>query len=258
METTKPKHDNMAFDPAAVPSTLPEQHVVVTGAANGIGKAITKTFRASGARVSAMDLQTAHGGIVCDITNEKSVADAFDTAENAAPITCVVHAAGIAEVAPVAEASVDHFRRVVDVNLIGAFLVAREAVRRLKDGGSLLFVASQAGIRGGAYWGAYSASKGGVLRLADCLAKEMGPRCIRVNSISPGNVDTGMSARLFKDLSELKEKSPADLKKQEASHLPLQRFAQPEEIAAAAVAICSSAFSYASGSNFVLDGGELS
>lgn len=258
MENRNPKLDNVVIDSNSAPENLSLQHVVVTGAANGIGNAVATLFKSAGALVTKMDLETRRGEIFCDVTNEKSVLDAFEQAESLAPIDCVVHAAGIAEVASVADASVEHFRRVLDVNLIGAFLVAREAVRRLREGGSLLFIASQAGIRGGAYWGAYSASKAGVLRLADCLAEEMGPLSIRVNSVSPGNVDTEMSMKIFEDLSKLKNKSSADLKNKEASCLPLQRFAQPEEIAAAAVAICSSSFSFASGSNFVVDGGDLS
>ena len=78
------------------------------------------------------------------------------------------------------------------VNLVGSFLIAREAARRVADGGSITLISSQAGLKGAALWSAYSASKAGVNRLAESLAQELGPRGIRVNCVCPGTVDTAM------------------------------------------------------------------
>ena len=121
-----------------------------------------------------------------------------------------------------------------------------------------MFVASQAGLKGGALWSAYSASKGGLLRLADCLTEEVGGRGIRVNSISPGTVDTEMLAAAVADIAARTGQTAEAVRERYREAIPMGRFAAPDEIAGAAVALCCGLLSYANGSNIVLDGGELS
>lgn len=241
-----------------LPPLLAGRRAVVIGAGRGIGKAAADAFEAAGAQVVRLDIAASGPVRGCDVTDEGSVSRAFEDAATAGPIDDVVHAAGVASIGAVADMSAAEFRRVLDVNLTGAFLVAREAARRLPHGGNLLFVASQAGLKGGALWGAYSASKGGLLRLADCLTEELAPKGVRVNAISPGTVDTEMVSKAIADLASQTGTTAEAIRARYQAGIPMGRFALPEEVAAVMVAVCSGLFSYVNGSNIVIDGGELS
>jgi NAD(P)-dependent dehydrogenase (short-subunit alcohol dehydrogenase family) len=128
------------------------------------------------------------------------------------PIDDVVHAAAIGAVASLADMPVADFRRVLEVNVIGAFLVAREGSRHLRRGGNLVLIASQYGLKGWPLWGAYCASKAGVLRLADALVGELAPQGIRVNTISPGSVDTEMVATTTANVARESGTDPATIR----------------------------------------------
>src|SRR4029077_6362362 len=104
-------------------------------------------------------------------------------------LTDVVHAAGIVSVGRVEDLTAAELRGVLEVNLVGSFLVARAAAQAMTGGGSITLMSSQAGLRGGANWSAYSASKAGVIRLAERLAQELAPRRIRVHALRPGDGD---------------------------------------------------------------------
>jgi NAD(P)-dependent dehydrogenase (short-subunit alcohol dehydrogenase family) len=237
---------------------LTGRRAIVTGAAGGIGAAIAESFEQAGASVVRWDIGSSDRVCACDVTDEKAVAAAFVRAGEAGSVSDVIHAAGVAATGPVAETSVDAFRRVIEINLTGTFIVSREAARRLPRGGNLVLIASQAGLKGGAMWGAYSASKGGVLRLADCLAEELAERGIRVNSISPGNVDTAMMSTAMSEAAKRSGEHIDDVRARYERAIPMRRFARPEEIGRAAVALCSGLLSYVNGANLVVDGGELS
>jgi NAD(P)-dependent dehydrogenase (short-subunit alcohol dehydrogenase family) len=241
-----------------LPPLLAGRRAVVTGAAGGIGKAIADAFDQAGATVVRFDIKASGSIHSCDVADEASVARAFDDAAGAGPIDDVVHAAAIASIGSVADTSVAEFRRVLDVNLTGAFLVAREATRHLRRGGNLILIASQYGLKGWPLWGAYCASKAGVLRLTDSLVGELAPHGIRVNTISPGSVDTEMVAKTTADLARQSHVDAATIRAQYESVIPMGRFARPEEIASVGVALCSGLCSYVNGSNIVVDGGELS
>ena len=246
------------FAEVGLPALLAGRRAVVVGAARGIGKATADAFEAAGAQVVRLDIAASEPVRACDVTDEASVSKAFEAAAAAGPIDDVVHAAGIATIGAVADMSAAEFRRVVDVNLTGAFLVAREAARRLPSGGNLVLVASQAGLKGGRLWGAYSASKGGLLRLADCLTEELAPQGVRVNTVSPGTVDTEMVSKAIADLARETGTDAETIRARYQAAIPMGRFARPQEVAAAIVAVCSGLFSYVNGSNIVIDGGELS
>jgi NAD(P)-dependent dehydrogenase (short-subunit alcohol dehydrogenase family) len=237
---------------------LEGRRALVTGAARGIGAAIADMFEEAGAAVTRCDIRAAAGMTRCDVTDEGEVEAAFEAAIAGGPLDDVVHAAGIVTLGSVAETSLAKFREVIEVNLIGSFLVARAATHRLRAGGNLVFIASQAGLKGGPLWGAYSASKGGVLRLADCLVGELAEKGIRVNSISPGNVDTEMTSAAIAETARRGRVAAAEIRRNYERAIPLQRFATPQEIGRAAVALCSPLLSYANGVNLVIDGGELS
>jgi NAD(P)-dependent dehydrogenase (short-subunit alcohol dehydrogenase family) len=241
-----------------LPQILVGRRAVVTGAGRGMGKAIADAFEEAGATVVRLDLKESDTVRACDVADEASVARAFEAIASEGPITDIVHAAAIAIISSVAEMTEAEFRRVMDVNLTGTFLVAREATRYLRRGGNLLFIASQGGLKSWGHWGAYCASKGGVLRLADSLVEELSPQGIRVNSISPGSVETDMLSTTIADIAQKTGTDAETMRARYLSAIPMGRFARPEEIASVAVAICSDLFSYVYGSNIVIDGGELS
>jgi NAD(P)-dependent dehydrogenase (short-subunit alcohol dehydrogenase family) len=246
---------------------LEGRHALVTGAAGGIGSAVVQAFRAHGATTCGADLAGLSGKpasgdamdiVFVDVTDEASVEAAFVTASAAHRLTDVVHAAGAVSVGPLAELSVAELRRVLEVNLVGSFLVARAASRLLAGGSTITLVSSQAGLRGGALWSAYSAAKAGVLRLAESLAEELGPTGIRVNTVCPGSVQTPMIDQAIDRLAELLGTSPEVLRKDYLSRIPFGRFAEPAEVANACVLLASPLASYVSGTALIVDGAELS
>jgi 3alpha(or 20beta)-hydroxysteroid dehydrogenase len=196
--------------------------------------------------------------LACDVADEFSLHAAFDAAERKGKLTDVVHAAGVVSVGSVAELSLDELMRVLRVNLVGSFLVAREAARRLTDAGTITFISSQAGLKSSALWSAYSASKAGVNRLAEALAQELGPRGIRVNAVCPGTVETAMIDDAVGRLAPMKDTTAAAIRQHYQAGIPLGRFARPEEIAAVCVFLASGLARYVSGTALVVDGGELS
>ncbi len=230
---------------------------LVTGAAGAIGGAVVAAFTAAGARCLGADIVPAEGIHACDVTDEASVAASITAAQAVGPLTDLVHAAGVVSVGRVADLSAAEFRRVLDVNLIGCFLMARAAAGAIENGGSLTLISSQAGLRAGASWSAYSASKAGVNRLAESLSQELAPRGIRVNAVCPGNVETALSDHAIRRLASDSGVEAADIRARYTAGIPLGRFAHPGEIASVCVFLASSAASYVTGASIVVDGGEL-
>jgi len=247
-----------SFTKLQLPPLLAGRRAVVTGAARGIGKAVADAFDEAGATVVRLDVRASGDVRACDVADESSVARAFEEAATAGPIDDVVHVAAIAAIATLSEMSVADFRRVLDVNLTGSFLVSREAARRLGRGGNIILFASQYGLKGWPLWGAYCASKAGVLRLADALVGELAPKGIRVNTISPGTVDTDMVSVTTAEAARHSGTDAGTMRARYEAAIPMGRYARPEEMAYVAVALCSGLCSYVSGSNIVVDGGELS
>lgn len=231
---------------------------LVTGAGGAIGRAVTAAFKRAGAHCLPADLVASKGVLACDVTDEASVTATLEAAQSIGPLTDVVHAAGIVSVGRVEDQALQELRRVLEVNLVGSFLVARAAARAVTGGGSITFVSSQAGLRGGAGWSAYSASKAGVNRLAESLAQELAHRGIRVNAVCPGNVDTPMSEQAIRRLAAMSGARAPEVRARYLDAIPLGRFALPEEIASVCVFLASSLASYMTGASVVVDGGELS
>lgn len=255
-----PREENLtnSLTKQRLPPLLAGRRAIVTGAARGIGKAIADAFDEAGAQVVRLDIKASDTVNSCDVSDEESVRHAFAEAAAGGPIDDVIHVAAVAAIAAVADMSLTEFRRVIDVNLTGAFLVAREATRYLGRGGNLVLFASQYGLKGWPLWGAYCASKAGVLRLADSLVGELTPKGIRVNTISPGSVDTEMVAASMVDVAREEGTDVETIRARYEAAIPMGRFARPEELASVAVGLCSNLFSYVNGSNIVVDGGELS
>ena len=233
------------------------RHVVVTGAAGALGRAICGAFERRGAAVTGLDVADVAEQHRCDVTDENSVARAFEAAAARATVTDVVHAAGALSIGAVVELDAAEVRRILDVNLLGAFLVAKQSAAVLPERGTITLISSQAGVRSGAYWSLYSASKAGVLRLVESLAVELGPQRIRVNAVCPGLVDTPLMRESVTALSRATGDSERSIEDRYRIGIPLQRFAQPTEIASVCLFLASEDASFVNGTAIEVDGGEL-
>ncbi len=178
--------------------------VVVTGGASGIGLASAQRLARIGWSVALLDreaeaLQRAAAAVgpgtsthVVDVTDEAGIAAALTAIGG--PIRGLVNSAGIAANLPLAETSAELFRKILDVNVVGSFLVAQAVVPFMEKagGGAIVNIASVSGIQGNMGRSAYGASKGAVVTMTKVMAVELAERRIRVNAVAPGPVDTPM------------------------------------------------------------------
>jgi 3-oxoacyl-[acyl-carrier protein] reductase len=258
------------------------RRALITGGASGIGAATAELFAAEGAAVLVADLpshRAAADALIARIRADGGQAafaptDVTDPASvDAAVAFCVDRFGGVDAVVASAGVSAHpdrngsfnslldldpaHFRFVLDVNVTGVFLTARAAAAAMSEsGGSIVVLASIAAKRPTA--GAYSVSKAAAWMLARCLAHELAPRRIRVNAIGPGYVETG----LLDGMARRSGGDDADAQKRwleaREQQVPLQRFAQPTEIARTALFLASDEGSYFTGSMLHPDGGFAS
>lgn len=237
------------------------QRVVVTGGANGIGRATAQRFAEAGARVVILDLDESAteatvedlpvlaGSVRADVSNAKQVKRAFRKVDDLlGGLDVLVSNAGISERRRFLDMDESSWRRVVGVNLDGMFYCLQEAAIRMmaEDGGVLLMTASTNGIVGHPLYSSYNASKAGVILLARTLALELAPK-IRVNAVCPGYVMTAMQK------SEYTPDMIADVNRT----IPLGRHATPEEVADLFVFLASDSAKYITGQAIGIDGGEL-
>jgi NAD(P)-dependent dehydrogenase (short-subunit alcohol dehydrogenase family) len=232
--------------------------VAVTGAASGIGAATARRLKMLGWRVICMDRNLAGaaataGGrgiaIEVDVADEASVAHAFEEAAAAWDgLDALVTAAGIINTTPFFETSVDEFRKLFDVNVIGSFLSVREASKYMPKGARICMVASISSYTGGGYVarGAYATSKGAVLTMMKACARELGPRGIAVNAVAPGFIDTPFVASAMSD--------PERRKQVEAA---VGKVGTAEQIAECAAFLVSPAADFVHGETLIADGGIL-
>jgi NAD(P)-dependent dehydrogenase (short-subunit alcohol dehydrogenase family) len=232
---------------------------VVTGSAGGIGAATVDLFQREGAKVVGVDLVPDPPGdlaLQADVTDEVQVIDIYARArEQFGQIDVLFNNAGIS---PTADSSaldteLDVYERVQAVNLRSVFLCCKHGIPHLLDngGGSVINTASFVAVMGAATSQiAYTASKGGVLALSRELGVEFARRGVRVNALCPGPVDTPLLQELF-----AKDRDQAQRR---LVHVPLGRFARPEEIANGALFLASDESSYVTASTFLIDGGLTS
>lgn len=174
--------------------------IVVTGAAGRLGAVVTAQLADAGACVVAVDREAPDApengrAVEADVTTESGVREAFALAAEAGPVAGLVHTVGMWDGAPLAETGLDTWEAMLRVNLTSAFLVFREAVRRMPDGGRLVAIASAQGAdRGVAEQAAYSASKAGVVRLVEATAAEHAARGVSAVALAPSTILFGGEA----------------------------------------------------------------
>ena len=238
---------------------LQNKVAVITGGASGIGAATAKLFVSEGAKVVLVDLNEEKGKafeaelkalnaealfVKANITSEEDVANIFkQTIEAFGKVDVVFNNAGIGRVQPSHDLEYSEWRNIVNVDLDGVFLVAREAIREMlkAGGGTIVNTASMYGWVGSPGSAAYNAAKGGVINLTRSLALEYAEQNIRVNSLSPGFIDTPII--------------PEESKQVLASMTPMKRLGQAEEMAKAVLFMASDDSSFMTGNSLIIDGG---
>ena len=233
---------------------------LITGAGSGMGRATAEVFVREGAKVLAVDVSGAEedtaralGDAVvpfrCDVTDESQVEASFAAAVEAfGRVDAVCNVAGIAEPMPLAELTMDHYDRIMDVNLRGVVLGTKHALRTMlpTGGGTIVNWSSTAGVNGSRMaTTAYSASKAGVIAVTKQAAVEYGTQGIRAVAICPGFIETPMSGG----------KGAAERYPQLVAGTALKRGGQPEEVAEVASFLCSDRSSLLTGVVLPVDAG---
>ncbi|MDJ0410446.1 3-oxoacyl-ACP reductase FabG1 [Rhodococcoides fascians] len=225
--------------------------VLVTGGNRGIGLAIAQRLSADGHKVAVTHRGSGAPdgllGVVCDVTDSDSVDAAFkEVEEKHGPVEVLVANAGITDDTLLMRMTEEQFQRVIDANLTGAFRVAKRANRAMLRArwGRMIFLSSVVAMAGGPGQINYAASKAGVIGMARSITRELGSRSITANVVSPGFIETDMTAELSDDLrGKAKE------------YVPLQRLGQPEDVAAVVSFLAGPDSSYVSGAVIPVDGG---
>lgn len=243
-----------------------DQVVLVTGAASGIGRATAQAFGNEGGHVVAADIDMgaaerlaeeirAGGGsaqaFLLDVTDEKSVVGCIAAAaDRFGALDVLVNSAGLRQVKPVLELSLQDWQRVMDVNITGVFLCSQAFARHVVQAGksgAIVNLASTLGVVGGTQRTAYVASKHAVVGLTKEMALELGGRGIRVNAVGPGAIRTPLSESSFSD--------PEYVKRIRGIHAGLGRWGETDEIAKAILFLASDEASFVTGTTFLVDGG---
>lgn len=232
---------------------------LVTGAANGIGADIAAALHGAGYDVAVLDLDGGQvqarctalpgaRGLIASVTDEVAVSAAFDELGTVPDL--VVNNAGIVRFGALAELAVQDFRQAIEINLTGAFIVTREATRRMLSRGSghVISLTSINAYSPGPGSGAYPASKIALRQLMKQFAVEYGDQGIRYNCIAPGFIDGGMSAPIYAD---------PKVRAARSAGVPLRRLGTPEDVSNAVLFLDSGKADYIHGEELVIDGGVI-
>ncbi|MGC4026305.1 MAG: SDR family NAD(P)-dependent oxidoreductase [Mesorhizobium sp.] len=246
----------------------------ITGGAQGIGLAVAEAFLRQGARVVVADIDTRSLEaararletlaprraelVTHDVTDLDATEALADRLFSDGGVDIVVPNAGILVLKHGIDTNLATWRRVLDVNLTGAFITATSFARRMvvaSKPGRIIFTASLFGVRGGRENSAYSASKFGMIGLMQSLAAELAERGILVNCVCPGQIDTQMIQLLFNERAALQGISPEALKSALEARIPVGRLGPLEELAGTYVYLASDLARYVVGQSLVVDGG---
>ena len=238
---------------------------IVTGASKGIGASIARHLADEGAAVAVNYSSSKEGAdrvvaeigakggkaitVQANVAKKADIERLFAEAEKVfGKLDILVNNAGIYEFAPLEDITEEHFHKMFDLNVLGLILASQEGVKHFgPGGGSIINISSVASTAAGPTTSVYSATKAAVDAVTKSLAKELGPRNIRVNAINPGMVETeGVHAAGIAE---------SDFRKQVEALTPLGRIGQPQDIAPAAVFLASSDSSWITGETFVIAGG---
>jgi NAD(P)-dependent dehydrogenase (short-subunit alcohol dehydrogenase family) len=244
---------------------LTGQVALVTGASSGIGRHLAELLAAAGAKVAlaarrvdmlaeaAREIAAAGGQglpIECDVTRSDSVAAAVATAEaELGPLTILVNNAGVVVAKPLLQHTAADWDYVLDTNLKGAWLMAREFAQHLVDRqrpGRIVNIASVLGVRTIAQLPSYTAAKAGLIHLTQVLAMELARYGILVNAIAPGYVETDFNREFL----------ASDAGKKLAARIPLRRVGQPGDLDGPMLLLASPAGAYITGAVIAVDGGH--
>ena len=254
---------------------LKDKVALITGSSSGVGKAIAFAFAAEGARVvinylkneakgldfgddarAVVDeIRTRYGtdaiAVAADLAHEGQIQAMFDTAEaQLGPVDVLVNNAAYCPKGPLTAYSVEEWNYTFQVNVTGCFVTCRELVKRLRARqakGKIVNIASQAAFLGSTSGHLpYDSSKGAVVSMTRAIARETAKEGINVNAVAPGMVMTEMIAKIWEERKE-----------QYLARIPLNRIAQPEEIASVVVFLASDAASYMTGTTLDLTGGLM-
>jgi NAD(P)-dependent dehydrogenase (short-subunit alcohol dehydrogenase family) len=247
-------------------SPLAGKAALVTGAGNGIGRAIAETFARAGASVACVDLDQAQtkavaqsiaqsGGralaLTCDVSRESDTRAAAAAARDEfGPVRVLINAAAVIDSnANVLELDPDDWDRIFAVNVKGAFLMSRAVLPMMiaAGGGSIIHIASQLGRVAAPRRVAYCSTKGAVIQLAKAMAVDHAQDNVRVNALSPGAVATRRMIHRYGGMDEARREAGP-------KHL-LNRLGEPEEIAQAALFLASDGASFMTGADLLVDGG---
>ena len=256
---------------------LKEKNAIITGGANGIGRAISLLFAREGATVVVADrdidagqscaraIEQAGGRAIFAATDVSSDEDGARLVDAAAAryngIDILVNSAGVAISGSVVDTDPDRWQRLLDVNLSSVYRTCRTAIPRMiaRGGGAIVNIASLQGLYGWANWAGYAASKAGIIGLTRQIAVEYADAGIRANAVSPGGIATDLeshTARLEPIFSDQPDRPapaapPADLPPRRSR---LRAIGRPEDVAYAALFLASDEAAYISGQNLVVDG----
>jgi 3-oxoacyl-[acyl-carrier protein] reductase len=240
---------------------LAGRHVLVTGGSRGIGRAVVRSLAAQGARITVghardsadattlskelAELGVEHHLHRADVADPPAVADLVSQArQRFGPLDGIVNNAGVVSHRTIEDLDPDEWRRVLDVNLTGMYLVVRAALDALAPTASIVNVTSAVAFRGMAARTHYTAAKSGVVGLTRSLCKELGPRGIRVNAVAPGLVETDQMAGV-----------PAAARQKYQAMIGLGRIGDPDDLSGPVLFLLSDAARYVTGATLHADGG---
>lgn len=248
---------------------LQDKVALISGGGGSIGAATARRFAAEGARVVVADLDEAGlAAVVDELGSDRAalaVTDVTDSDQVRAAVALAVERFGGLDVAfanagvfgvnaPIVEYPEDVFDRVMAVNVRGSFLLAKHALRVMRDGGSLIFNSSVVGLMSDATIAAYATSKHAIVGLMRTAVREVGDRGIRVNSVHPGPVDNEFQHRIEVSATGEEEARAAELFEE---RIALARHASPDEIARTVLFLASDDSSFMTGATVKVDGGLL-